>query len=164
MDAKRQPWDQLPDEPDSEYANFLLYRNLGAGRSQQLAYQQHLDTFRNRNPDVTYDRTKKPSVPGHWKDAAAKHRWYDRAVAWDIAQLENQGPELARLWASILISAARKAAECLANPRCRPRTFGEALAVLDRLSPYLTPDAIRPLAQPAADGVPKPRVERVAVE
>lgn len=149
------PWAQRPDESDEAYARFLLYRNLGPGRSLQLAYRTYLKTFRNAVPDATKGN-KKPQVPGHWGDDSARHKWGDRAAAWDIAQLERQGPELARLWAGILVAAATKAAQKLAEPGCQPKDFMQALAVVDRLAPYLTPDALKHL-QPTPDGPGEPK-------
>lgn len=37
--AKRKAWEQLPDEPDSAYARFLMYRNLGPARSIDAAFK-----------------------------------------------------------------------------------------------------------------------------
>jgi hypothetical protein len=37
-------WDQQPGEPNSDYAKFLVYRNLGTARSLDRAYRQHKAT------------------------------------------------------------------------------------------------------------------------
>ena len=107
---------------------------------------------------------KRPQVPGHWGDDSARHEWCDRAAAWDIGQLEAQGVELARLWAGILIAAATKAAVKLADPRCKPKDFMQALAVIDRVAPYLTPDALKHIQPPAGgDGAARPEPTRESV-
>lgn len=159
-----EPWAQLPGEPDEAYARFLLYRNIGPGRSQQAAYDTYLLTFRNAGPPPAGKSAKKPQVPGHWNDDSAKYRWVDRATAWDIHQLQHQGPELARLWAGILIAAARKCAEKLAHPNCRPKDFMQALAVVDKLAPFLSPDAVKSLQPPAADPRARPKPDRKSVK
>ena len=160
------PWDQLPTEPDEAFARFLLYRNLGPGRSQQSAYETYLATFRNAAPkELTAGKSaKKPQVPGHWNDDSAKYRWVDRATAWDIDQLQRHGPELARLWVGILLVAARKCAEKLAQPGCRPKDFMQAIAVVDKLAPFLSPDAVKSLQPAAESGRGKPKPDRAAVE
>lgn len=156
------PWRQREGESDESYARFLIYRNIGPGRSLQLAYETYLSTFRNAT-DATKGN-KRPQVPGHWGDDSARHEWCDRAAAWDIGQLEAQGVELARLWAGILIAAATKAAVKLADPRCKPKDFMQALAVIDRVAPYLTPDALKHIQPPAGgDGAARPEPTRESV-
>lgn len=153
-------WRQREGESDEAYGRFLIYRNLGPGRSLQLAYETYLATFRNSATDATKGH-KRPQVPGHWGDDSARHEWCDRAAKWDVAQLEEQGVELARLWAGILIAAATKAAVKLADPRCKPKDFMQALAVIDRVAPYLTPDALKHIKPPAGDsGAAKPQPSR----
>jgi hypothetical protein len=142
------PWDQRPDEPPDAYARFLSYRNLGPGRTLPLAESCH---------GGATGRTKK-HASGHWTEACVRHEWVSRAAAWDIDQLKSRGPELARLWTGILVAAARKAAQKLADPACVPKDFAAAVAVIDRLAPYITPDVLAALQPPAGDpgGRPAP--------
>jgi hypothetical protein len=124
------PWDQRPDEPVEAYARFLTYRNLGLGRTLPLAESSH-GRAANR---------KKTQASGHWTNECSKFNWVARATAWDIEQLQNYGSELVPLWIGIMLDAARKTAQKLADPACVPGTFEEALRVHDRIAPYLTPD------------------------
>jgi hypothetical protein len=142
------PWDQRPGEPPEAYARFLCYRNLGPGRSLPLARKAHATVQAGTN------RKEPEGAGGQWNDDSAEYDWVARATAWDIHTLREQGGELSRLWLAIMVTAARKAAETLADPDCRPSGFSGALAVLDRLAPYMTPDVLRAL-QPAR-GDPHP--------
>lgn len=149
------PWDQRPDESPEAYARFLSYRNLGPGRSLPLAEWTHGGAR----------KSKKKHASGNWCEDAVKHEWASRAGAWDVHTIREQGAELSRLWLGILVSAARKSAEALADPAVKPRDFAQAVSVIDRLSPYMTPDVLKALqpAGPAAragtgdpTGVPDP--------
>lgn len=139
------PWDQLPGESPESYARFLTFRNLGPGRSLALACNIHTSAAKRR---------KTPYASGTWQDDSAKNEWVARATAWDIHQISAQGDELARLWVGILVSAATKAAQKLADPRCKPKDFAQALSVVEKLSPYLTPDVLRSLQPPSGDPQP----------
>jgi len=156
------PWDQQPGEPDDAYARFLLYRNIGPGRSQQAAYDTYRASFRNAVPEAEKS-AKKPLVPGHWNDDSARWRWVDRAAAYDVHVLSTHGERLAVLWVGILTSAARKCAEKLADPRCKPKDFMQCIAVVDKLAAFLSPDAVQSIQPPAGDTGPKPKPARAAV-
>lgn len=164
-------WEQRPNESDESYARFLLYRNLGPGRSVQTAYNLYTQQFRNaaqgHGPDAENSR-KRLLVPGHWNVDSARHLWVDRSLAWDIDNLSRHGERLAALWIGILIKAAEKAAERLADPRVKPKDYMQCIALVDKLSAYLSPDAIRTL-QPAlgthgGESEAKRKPDRAAVE
>lgn len=157
------PWDQQPGEPGEAFARFLLYRNLGPGRSLQLAYETYVGTFRNANADATKGN-KKPQVPGHWGDDSARWRWVDRASAWDIHTLSTHGQRLSALWVGILLAAAEKCAQKLAQPNCKPKDFMQAVSVIDRLAPFLSPDAVKSLQPAAGTAEPTKKPERADVK
>ena len=159
-ESEPKPWEQQPGEPDEGYARFCLYKSLGPGRSVAAAYNTYVRTFRNAQAGT---KTQLP-VPGHWGEDSSKWRWVDRAHAWDVHVLSAHGERLAVLWVGILTAAAEKCAERLADPRCRPRDFMQVMAVVDKLAPFLSPDAIRSL-QPAAGHHPTgQKPDRAAVE
>lgn len=64
-------WDQIPGESDQEFAKFLTYKDLGIQRTVQDAYcigtQKPLGT-----PATKF-----------WKNLSNKHRWKERAEAYD---------------------------------------------------------------------------------
>lgn len=155
------PWDQQPGEPNESFARFLLYRNIGPGRSQQAAYDTYLATFRNAAPAAApaAKGAKKPQVPGHWNDDSARWRWVDRATTYDLHVLHTHGERLAVLWVGILSAAAEKCAQKLADPRCKPRDFMQCVAVIDKLAAFLSPDAVKSLQPPAPPPGPRRQPE-----
>lgn len=156
------PWDQLPDEPDETYARFLMYRNLGPGRTLLAAYCVHIASFRNAS---TVGKRQKPQeVPGHWGNDSARWKWGDRATAWDIHTLHTHGEQLSVLWVGLIRLAAEKCAQKMAQPNCKPRDFMQCLAVVDKLAAFLSPDAIKSLQPPAGDPGARKKPERSAVK
>lgn len=134
------PWDQREDEQPEAYARFLIYRNLGVTRSLVDAYGAYLSL----QPGAKKGN-KKLLLPGSWAEDSSRFDWVARSTAWDVHHLSKQGPELVVLWTEILLQAARKAARKLADPRCKPTTFAGCLSVIEKLSPYLTPELCRAL-------------------
>ena len=64
------PWDQLPDEPNKWYVNFLGFKDLGRDRTMKAAQER-----------VTGRACG--SVSGAWRRKAAQFKWVDRSKAWD---------------------------------------------------------------------------------
>lgn len=146
-------WDQQSGESSEAYARFLTYRNLGPGRSLALA---------NRVHGTATARKKTQGANGTWTLESTRHRWKERADAWDVENLKSQGPELVKMWMSAVLSAVTKATQKLADPSCKPKTFKEALAALDQLAGYLTPDVIQKLQPTPAPPVSGPGEQRAA--
>ena len=70
--AEPKPWEQMPGESGPAYAAFLVNRDLGRSR-----------TFK-----ATADRVgKHESLMRRW---ATRHRWRERAWAWDLHQARQQ--------------------------------------------------------------------------
>jgi hypothetical protein len=158
-----EPWDQLPTEPDEAYSRFLLYRNLGPGRSLHAAYLTYLTTFRNASDDIQTGK-KRQQVPGFWGADSGRWKWVDRANAWDHHVLHTHGERLSILWVGILTTAAEKCAQKLAQPNCRPKDFMQCMAVVDKLSAFLSPDAVQSIQPPAGDPGPRKPVTKQSVK
>ena len=88
----QRPWDRLPAEPDEAYARFLIYRNLGTGRSFRKAYRHYL-----RECDGYTGGLKRLHVPGSWRPDAKAYFWAERASAWDVRNLAAYGAKVAAL-------------------------------------------------------------------
>jgi hypothetical protein len=147
-----QPWDQQPGEPAEAYARFLIYRGLSVGRSMRMAYAAYLATFPNAVTRVT-NGVKRCRAPGHWATDSARWRWVDRANAWDVHHLADTGREAVERFVGLLLVAGKKAAEALARPRCRPKTWKEALDAVDVLAKFVTPEVVNAAAPNKAGGV-----------
>lgn len=126
-------WDQLPDESVTLYTHFLAYRDLGPLRSVRKAYRrvmQHLEV---------QERGGKTEVPGSFWEVATRHRWRERAEAWDVRNLKTYGARVAPLYVRMLENTARRGAVAAAKYRPGDREWGDVLATVDTLAKALEP-------------------------
>lgn len=96
------PWDQLKDESDNHYFLFLIYRNLGPGRTLTKAHRFHQKEIAGRD-------TAPASPGGVMKEACRTHRWPERAIAWDVWNLQLYGAHTAVCYVMALRNIARRA-------------------------------------------------------
>lgn len=73
METERPPWERQPGESSRAYRYFEVYRDLGAERSLEKVRQ----TFAQRSVRISVRRLAILS---------SKHRWVERALAWDDYQ------------------------------------------------------------------------------
>jgi hypothetical protein len=141
-----EPWEQLRGEPKESYRRFLFYRNLGPGRSLNLAYRVYLATVPRdlATSEEAPKSPKKPHTPGNWKDDCERYNWSERGVEWDIHQLERIGIDVAPLWAGILREGLLRSVQALANPRFKPKQWRDAFVVLQ----FLNADVMMALCPP----------------
>ena len=129
------------------YRQFLIYKNIGPGRSLTLAYKFHLATLpiveAKREAEVLKGIKKCNRHPGSWQEECIKYKWVERSQAWDIAQLQKVGSDIAIVWAGILRAMVVKAAEALAKPSFKPRQCKDAVLVFAQVAPYLNPDVFK---------------------
>ena len=85
------PWERLEGEPISSYNKFLLYRDLGHGRSLARAYALHLE--RKGASTATKNRQ---NVPGNWRRQCARFQWKKRAIRWQIYKYQAAMEEKAK--------------------------------------------------------------------
>jgi hypothetical protein len=79
-DAGSEPWEQQDGESPLWYGRFqTFYLAVGPGRSIDDAWRRH-------QASRSKAATRSQRAAGSWFDAAAKHQWYQRAVAWDAHQ------------------------------------------------------------------------------
>lgn len=134
------PWDQLPGEPPSAYARFLVYLNLGISRTLADACQTVLDERQqNVTKRNTRKRPKKANIrrpTGQWAEDSAQWRWKDRAEAWDIWRLRSAAERVHATMTELYIGLAKHALESLAGCK-RPTTWQEALRYFRGLADYV---------------------------
>lgn len=136
-------WDQQPDEPPEAYARFLIYRNLGPARTLTAAERLHGGTGK-----------RKKTIAGHWCDESARFGWVRRAVAWDVANLQAQGAQVAAIWADAIVSAIQKVHATLTDPKRKPRNFDSAMVALEKLAKYVNADALDRALNPIPEPPP----------
>jgi hypothetical protein len=84
-----QPWDRRKGESEQAYAAFLRYRDLGEGRTLERLSEGSSQTH------------PKPIPFGTVKDYSKRHKWVDRARAWDSylqAERDKVAVAEARKW------------------------------------------------------------------
>ena len=161
---ERQPWDALPGETSKAYYAFSLYRGLGPKRSIRevadlLAAEAEARDDPNRDPairrppvmrTVDLDELRKAGVKhaanrrhkkawGRLTVWCTKHKWVERAAAWDrevdefvrerqreeIARMRVEGAAIAKAYAGI--------AAWLATTTLRRMNTPEGRAALEKL-------------------------------
>jgi hypothetical protein len=147
MSAKRNPWDQRPNEPDKAYVRFLVFRNLGPGRTLDRAYRE----FGRDNGTVSEGTQRR--APGRWRFLSTTFDWFARARQWDIATLTEHGQDAVMAFVHTLSSALQKVAGALENLEGPPdwATAIESLVLLASLIPPETVAAVMAAAATTGD-------------
>ena len=130
-ETELKPWDQLPDEPITAYRRFLIYRDLGPGRSLEKAY---------RATKGNLAQGKKPT--GAWTSDSTDFDWVNRATAWDIEMMSEHGTEAVINWVQSLVELSQQTLEELQGGRLKPRSFDQVLGALDVLGKFVTPETV----------------------
>lgn len=99
-----QPWDQLQSESETQYLQFLTYRNQGPTRTKLRSYLEYLELLESPTDGIA-------KVPGSWAEMMARNAWVDRAQSWDIANVQRYGARVAPAYVTMLETMARKGAE-----------------------------------------------------
>lgn len=77
-DGEQEPWDQLPNEPDTAYRGFCIFRGMGPTRKTRIALEQY-------NNEAAKDATISDAT---WFTWSSSFGWHERVKAWD-RQLER---------------------------------------------------------------------------
>lgn len=125
------PWDQLPDEPDRAYAWFLVYLNLGPGRSIEKAYQSAIASNR-----------VKSRASGQWSYYSSVYTWEARANAFDIETISEHGRDVVVNWVRTLSKLSELAFEKVSGGQIEIRNLTQLLEVINVLGNFVTPETI----------------------
>jgi hypothetical protein len=128
-------WEQLQGEPNQHYSWFLAYRNLGSTRSLDRAYA----AFKR---DETCER-----APGNWADASVRHRWPERAAAWDVYVLSEAGAAVVVRFVDAMRELADQAIRGLRTHP--PSSFSEALRAMEMLATLIPAESVAAAQQAA---------------
>lgn len=129
MSDERRPWDQLPDEPDKAYACFLVYRDLGPGRSIDKAYQSVSKSSKGRN--------------GQWLYYSSVYHWPERASSWDVAMLSQYGADTVVNWVKSLAKLSELAFAKVSSGDVEIRNLSQLLDVINVLGNFVTPETVQ---------------------
>lgn len=121
-------WDQQPDESNAAYARFLAYRNLGPSRSLERAYQ------------ATKGNAGQPA-PGQWTRDSERFNWVERATAWDVALLLQQGEVAATAYVAAVKKHAFNVLDALESG-IKPETFADVTKAIELLAKLFPGEAI----------------------
>lgn len=150
-----QPWEQRAGEPTDSYAKFIFFRNLGPGRTLQLAYNGFRKTFKNADP-AAIDSKKQQPVPGGWGADSAQFEWHERADLYDIHIFNRYGERAMVKFIGALDKIAEKACEALAKPSMRPKTWNDLLNALTIIQSYAIPGSVNEARTRAANPTSEP--------
>jgi hypothetical protein len=149
-EPERKPWEQRPDEPEAAFVRFLIYLNLGPGRSLNAAYR----TFLSNLGEAT-EGHERPQAPGQWHRDMRLFGWLSRARAWDVAVFSEVGREAAIALMSYVRALAVKGLEALAESS-GPADWKDHLETIHALSSIIPQETFAALADA---GGPPPEPE-----
>jgi hypothetical protein len=155
-DEQKAPWDQLEGEPSPAYARFLVYRNLGPGRSLERAYQAFLSTIYQESAE---NRRKPPQLSGQWSDDSSRYGWVARAAAWDIEMLATAGEQIVINFIEAVRALSQKAVEALSRPEVKPDDWRDLLEAIRIVGDVLSVEAIATVASRARHHAAAPGAE-----
>lgn len=148
-DPDRAPWDQKKGEPDKWHSWFLIYRNLGPGRSVDLAYR----FFVGESPAKKHQKRQPPrKCSGEWSEASRLWSWPARAIAWDIANLQQHGQKIVTLQLAILERYALKILAALDDERAKPKNWREITEAMKTLGTFISPEILESAVRAGAGG------------
>src|SRR5690348_6359267 len=84
---------RLRGEPLRAYRAYLVYRDLGPGRTLRGAWRRHREESRKRRGSRGRPRlAKQESGPaGQWTQWSSQYRWVERAAVYDADVDQQQG-------------------------------------------------------------------------
>jgi hypothetical protein len=116
----RDPWDQQPTETPHRHAAFLVFRDLGPGRTLTETAERLTKSY------------------GHVRTTSAAGLWRERAQAWDLhrtrladAVWAEEGRKAARATHELLNAARGKLAQSLATLAPEELTRSETIRLLE---------------------------------
>ena len=141
MDESTKPWDQQEGESNEAYSRFLVYRNMGALRSVDKAYQNVLPNAKRAN--------------GQWRDDCAKFEWVIRASAWDIYTLTEIGQRVVVRYVNALDLAFQRIIESLSDENRKPKSWDAIIESITILGGFIPQETVATIRQNnAGDSVP----------
>lgn len=148
-----QPWEQREGEPAAAYARFLIYRNLGPGRTLLAAQTVARGAT---------GRKQSQSITGVWAHESSEWEWVARSDAWDVAVISEIGARAAVRFVATLERMALKALEALDKVEVAPKDVKELVEVVRALGEFIPAEAFAVPRSVSADTTPPPERHRLA--
>jgi hypothetical protein len=141
-DVKKQ-WEQREGEPNEAYARFLVYRNLGVGRTLDAAYSV--------SNSVGIKRNKSERSGGQWHDDSAAWDWKDRSAAWDIEVLAEVGRGVVAKFVGAIDLSFGVIIQQLASGNIKPKSWSAVLGAITTLGAFIPQETVSEIRRLAKD-------------
>jgi hypothetical protein len=147
-------WDQQPGEPDSYYADFLIYLALGRGRTIPAAWRAKQEQKQLSATSSNFG-TKKEFVftqaSGAFWSMQSKWNWMERAAKHDVYELSQLVPQTVADIFKAIGAFARVTREALEDGSVRPQNWQEARSGVETIASYISPDIIQATVDHSGD-------------
>ena len=134
MSNNTKEWEQLQGESNEAYARFLVYRNLGIGRTLVQAYELATGKVQKGS--------KRVHASGQWQREAKDFNWQSRATAWDSWQLENVVPQATTTIFKLIEEAAKVSLAQVLNGSIKPANWQEFKEMVVILAGFISPEVV----------------------
>jgi hypothetical protein len=121
-------WDQIEGESPEAYARFLVYRNLGIGRSVASAIETLGKSGKKRN--------------GQWEHDSSEFNWVDRAAAWDISNAKRVGESVVLMYIETLKAMWAKTLAVAVDKTTKPRGWEELIETVTTLGAFIPQETV----------------------
>lgn len=128
-------YDRLPNESAKSYARFWSFCGLGPGRSLQAAYT----AYQQGSPPDRRNKNQEPTRV--WYYERHEYDWDERALAWDVEQMQRSGKEAAVAYIQAVKLASEKALRAL-NRDIEPESFSDVIRCLQLLGSLFPPEVL----------------------
>lgn len=129
MENTRKPWEQQEGEPDSAYARFCVYRDLGPSRTIEDAYKQHSGKAKKG--------AKRQYISGQWSRDSIAYDWVKRATRFDIEMFSTTGIQVVTRWYKSLDIISQKALKNLLENKVKPKGWSESVDATVRIGAFI---------------------------
>lgn len=133
---KSNPWEKRDDESNAAYARFLIYRNLGVGRSLDLAYHS-----------LVVSKRDKTRVSGQWQEDSSRYEWKARADAWDVYILTEVARGVVVKYVNALDKAFQRIIDSLSDAKMKPDNWGQVIGSLTTLGEFIPQETVATIRQ-----------------
>ncbi len=130
-------WEQQEGEPNEAYARFLVYRNLGVGRSISSAAASVAKGEKRRS--------------GQWERDSANFEWSVRAIDWDIFNAKRIGESIVLEYIQTLKVMWFKTLQVASDKKTKPKGWAELVETVTTLGAFIPQETVAGIRRAAED-------------